>query len=86
MGVSAEDVRDAVHPSGTESLYALLKRGHHGTDQRISVLHLLRYLTEFTGCLNHRDLDSCEEMEVLARGLLCNNLMYPELREVTQAA
>ena len=43
---TGEYVRGAVHKNGIESLWALLKRGYHGTYHKVSDRHLPRYLRE----------------------------------------
>ena len=83
---AGEYVRDGVHTNGIESLWALLKRGYHGTYHKVSEQHLPRYLREFTGRLNQRDLDTSEQMAALASGLVGKRLTYTGLRGAKQAA
>ena len=71
---AGEYVRAAVHTNGIESFRALLKRGYHGTYLKVSEQHLPRYLREFTGRLNQRDLDTRDQMEALADGLVGKRL------------
>ena len=77
-------VRDGVHTHGIESLWALLKRGYHGTYHKVSVRHLPRYLHEFTGRLDHRDLDTSEQLAGIARGRVGKRLTYTALRGAKQ--
>ena len=77
---AGEYVRGSVHTNGIESFWALLKRGYHGTYHRVSEKHLPRYLSEFTGRLNQRDLDTQDQMEAIAGGLVGKRLTYTELR------
>ena len=83
---AGEYVRGAVHTNGIESFRALLKRGYHGTYHKVSEQHLPRYLREFTGRLNQRDLDTHDQMEALAGGPVGKHLTYTELRKAKQAA
>ena len=83
---AGEYVRGTVHTNGIESFWALLKRGYHGTYHKVSEQHLPRYLREFTGRLNQRDLDTHDQMEALAGGLVGKRLTYTELRKAKQAA
>ena len=76
---AGEYVRGSVHTNGIESFRALLKRGYHGTYHRVSEQHLPRYLSEFTGRLNQRDLDTQEQMDAIAGGLVGKRLTYTEL-------
>ena len=41
--------------------------------------HLHRYLNEFTGRHNNRDLDTLEQMSTLVRGMDQKQLRYKEL-------
>ena len=40
------------------TLWSVLKRAHKGVFHKISPKHLQRYVTEFAGKLNARDLDT----------------------------
>ena len=48
--------------------------------------HLPRYLREFTDRLNQRDLDTRDQVEALAAGLVGKRLSYHELRRAKLAA
>ena len=48
----------------------MLKRGYNGTYNRMSKKHLERYVTEFTGRHNVRELDTINQMEFLAKGMV----------------
>ena len=50
-----------------------------GAYHRVSEQHLPRYLSEFTGRLNQRDLDTQDQMEAIAGGLVGKRLTYTEL-------
>ncbi len=74
-----EYVREQAHTNGVESFWALLKRGYHGTYHRMSPKHLGRYVQEFAGRHNLRDLDTVEQMTALARGMVGKRLRYRDL-------
>ena len=74
-----EYVRDMAHTNGIESFWALMKRGYHGTYHHMSEKHLGRYVTEFAGRNNIRDLDTIDQMASLARGMVGKRLMYRDL-------
>ena len=74
-----EYVRDDVHTNGIESFWSLFKRGYHGTFHHLSEKHLDRYVREFTGRNNIRDLDTIDQMSALARGFVGKRLTYKEL-------
>ena len=74
-----EYVRGDVHTNGIESFWSLLKRGYHGTFHHMSEKHMGRYVTEFTGRNNVRELDTVVQMSLLARGMVGKRLTYKEL-------
>ena len=74
-----EYVRGQAHTNGIESFWAMLKRGCDGTYHRMSGKHLERYVTEFTGRHNVREMDTTDQMELLARGMVGKRLPYREL-------
>ena len=74
-----EYVRDQAHTNGVESFWALLKRGYYGTYHRMSAKHLQRYVNEFAGRHNIRDLDTIDQMRSLVAGLVGKRLLYHEL-------
>ena len=57
-------VNGMAHTNGIESFWALLKRGYHGTYHHMSEKHLNRYVGEFSGRYNDRELDTINQMEV----------------------
>ena len=63
----------------------MLKRGYHGTFHRLSAKHLNRYVQEFAGRHNIRDLDTLKQMAVLARGFVGKRLKYADLIATTVA-
>lgn len=62
-------MRDKAHTNGVESFWSLLKRGYHGTYHKMSPKHLARYVNEFAGRHNIRDLDTLEQMVRIVEGL-----------------
>ena len=74
-----EYVNGDCHTNGIESFWSLFKRGYHGTFHHLSEKHLDRYVQEFTGRNNIRDLDTIDQMAALARGFVGKRLRYREL-------
>lgn len=74
-----EYVNGQAHTNGIESFWAMLKRGYKGTYHKMSAKHLARYVTEFAGRHNVRDLDTLTQMATLARGLEGRRLRYNDL-------
>ena len=75
----AEYVRGQVHTNGIESFWALLKRAHKGTFHRLSPKHLHRYVDEFAGRHNMRELDTLQQMAAIARRMENAQLSYKDL-------
>ena len=74
-----EYVNGMAHTNGIESFWAMLKRGYKGTYHKMSEKHLTRYVTEFAGRHNVRDLDTLTQMNVLAKGFDGKRLRYNDL-------
>ena len=74
-----EFVRGDVHTNGVESLWSMLKRGYVGTYHKMSPKHLDRYVREFAGRQNVRELDTLAQMGALARGMDGKLLHYRDL-------
>jgi transposase-like protein len=74
-----EYVREQAHTNGVESFWAALKRGYYGTYHSMSEKHLDRYVTEFSGRHNTREMDTIDQMAFLAKGMVGKNLPYKEL-------
>jgi hypothetical protein len=71
-----EYVNGMAHTNGIESFWAMLKRSYKGMHHKMSIKHLARYVTEFAGRHNVRDLDTLVQM---ARGLDGRRLRYSDL-------
>ena len=67
------------HTNGVESFWAGLKRGYYRTYHRMSPKHLERYVMEFAGRHNVRELDTIDQMIFLAKGMVGKKLPYKEL-------
>ncbi len=76
---AGEYVKGDASTNGMESFWSLFKRGYHGTFHHLSEKHLDRYVREFTGRNNIRDLDTIDQMTALARGFIGKRLTYKEL-------
>ena len=74
-----EYVKDKVTTNGMESFWATLKRGLNGTYHAVSPKHLNRYVDEFSGRHNQRELDTEEQMATLARNGINRRLSYKDL-------
>jgi len=74
-----EYVNGMAHTNGIESFWAMLKRGYKGTYHKMSAKHLSRYVIEFAGRHNVRDLDTLAQMAMLAKGLDGKRLRYDDL-------
>ena len=74
-----EYVRDQAHTNGVESFWATLKRAHKGTFHKISPKHLNRYVHEFAGKHNIRDLDTLAQMRDTVARMVGRNLLRNRL-------
>ena len=68
-----------VHTNGVESFWSMLKRAHKGTFHKLSPKHLQRYVNEFAGRHNIRELGTMAQMAVLSAGLAGKRLRYAAL-------
>jgi len=74
-----EYVKGDVHTNGIESLWSMMKRAHKGTFHKLSPKHLDRYVQEFAGRHNIRDLDTIEQIESMRGGMEGKRLTYKAL-------
>ena len=72
-------VIEQAHTNGIESFWSMLKRGYMGTFHHFSAKHLQRYVSEFAGRHNIRDLDTVTQMAIISRGMVGKHLPYAEL-------
>lgn len=76
---AGEYVRGEATVNGMEAFWSLFKRGYHGTFHHLSDKHLDRYVAEFTGRNNIRDMDTLDQMAFLARAIVGKRLRYADL-------
>ena len=75
----SEYVKGDIHTNGIESLWSMLKRAHKGTFHKLSPKHLDRYVQEFAGRHNVRELDTIDQMAKIAKGMDGKRLRYQDL-------
>ena len=76
---AGEYVRDMAHTQGIDSFWSMLKRGHKGTYHKMSRKHLDRYVQEFAGRQNQRELDTVDQMAEMVRRMEGKRLRYDTL-------
>ena len=64
----------------------MLKRAHKGTFHRLSPKHLQRYVSEFAGRHNIRELDTIDQMADVVAGLVGRRPLYQDLVADTGAS
>ena len=74
-----EYVNGQVHTNGMESFWSMFKRSYVGTFHRMSPEHLPRYVMEFEGRHNDRDLNTDEQMAAMVAGIEGRRLRYRDL-------
>ena len=74
-----EYVRGDVHTNGMESFWSMLKRAYQGTFHKMSEKHLDRYVREFAGKHNLRDMDTLDIMGAIVLGMDGKRLKYTQL-------
>ena len=67
------------HTNGIESFWAVLKRAYHGTYHHLSKKRLNRYVTQFAGKHNLRELDTIDQMAMVVKGMAGRRLKYKDL-------
>ena len=75
----AEYVRGQAHTNGVESFWSMLKRAHKGTFHKLSAKHLQRYVNEFAGRHNIREMDTIDQMQHVVAEMVGKRLMYKDL-------
>ena len=70
---------EKVHTNGVESFWSMLKRAHKGVYHKLSPKHLQRYVSEFAGRHNIREMDTLAQMQHVAAGMIGRRLMYRDL-------
>ena len=70
---------DGVSTNGIESFWSMLKRAHKGTFHKMSAKHVQRYVDEFAGRHNLRELDTADQMLLVARSMRGKRLRYADL-------
>ena len=68
-----------IHTNGLESFWSMLKRGHYGVYHKMSAKHLNRYVAEFAGRHNSRELDTEKQMGRLMASGNGKQLRYKDL-------
>ena len=71
--------RGPVHTNGIESFWSMLKRAYKGTFHKLSGKHLGRYVAEFAGRHNVRELDTLDQMALLVFAMTNKRLRYRDL-------
>ena len=74
-----EYVRGDVHTNGMESFWSMLKRAYQGTFHKMSEKHLDRYVREFAGKHNLRDMDTLDIMAAIVLAMDGKRLRYTQL-------
>ena len=70
---------EKVHTNGVESFWSMLKRAHKGVYHKLSAKHLQRYVSQFAGRQNLRELDTIAQMQHVAMGMVGRRLTYRAL-------
>lgn len=76
---TGEYVRGMASTNGLESFWATLKRGYQGTFHYMSEKHLDRYVNEFSGRHNDRDMDTIDMMAETVVNMEGKRLRYKDL-------
>ena len=81
----SEYVNEQAHTNGMESFWAVLKRAYHGVYHHMSPKHLHRYVSQFAGKHNAREMSTLEQMEHVVAGMVGKRLLYRDLTAKTPA-
>ena len=76
---AGEYVRGRATTNSIESFWAMFKRGYKGVYHKMSPKHLHRYVSEFAGRHNIRDLDTLQQMMLVALNTVGKRLRYKDL-------
>jgi len=76
-----EYVAGKVHTNSIESFWSMLKRAHKGVFHKLSPKHLQRYVNEFAGRQNIREMDTVDQMVAVTQGMAGKRLQYRDLIE-----
>ena len=71
-----EYVKGMAHTQGIESFWSMLKRAHTGIYHKMSKKHMNRYVQQFAGKHNLRELDTALQMARIAVGFVGRRLTY----------
>ena len=74
-----ECVNGQAHTNDVESFWAVLKRGYHGLNLHWSPKRMQRYIAEFSGRHNVRNLDTIDQMRFIVAAMIGKRLMYRTL-------
>ena len=80
---AGEYVKGEAHTNGIESFWSMLKRAVVGTFHKLSPKHLDRYVTEFAGRHNAREMDTIDQMSDIVAGMRGRRLRYADLTAPT---
>ena len=75
----SEYVNGQARVNGDESFWAVLKRAYHGMYHHESNRHLNRYVAQFAGKLNLRNLDIEEQMQHIVASMVGRKVQYRKL-------
>ena len=74
-----EYVNGDAHTNGIESFWAMLKRGYCGAYHWMSPKHLHRYVSEFAGRLNTKEMSTIDQMALMVSRMDGVRLSYRDL-------
>ena len=74
---------EAMFVNGMENFWSLLNRGYHGAFHHFSAKHAHRYVGKFAGRHNFHDLNTIDQMQILAKGMVGKRLQYKDLSAST---